>query len=291
MNKIFRLFAVLLLLLAIGNNSYAQETISISDTLNNEWAFGWVAGLNGTQSSYNHWSKGGQDNIAVNGYSLLSGAYKKDRFEYGFVLNMRYGITKIEDEGTRKSDDRLAMRHRAAYILNDENTMNAFADVSISTQFDAGYKYNSDGTKTLISDFISPLYFTESIGYAYTPKDYISFEAGLGLKQTYVKDDDLVSFFGIDPGDNLSSEGGLVLGISFKKDIMENVNYTSRFETFTNFKKTLESTDVAWANQLTGKINKYLNATFQFEMLYDDDITKDLQTKQVLAAGVLVNIF
>jgi hypothetical protein len=182
------------------------------------------------------------------------------------------------------------MKHRAAYILNDENTMNAFAEVTFVTQFYDGYDYSTD-PRTRISDFMAPGYFTESIGYAYTPRDYVSFEAGLGLKQTIVNDEDLVPGYGVKDGDNLLSEGGLQTGISFNKEILTNVTYTSRFETFNNLKKSLASTDVRWANELTGKINDYLTASFQFEMVYDDDVIKDeLQTKQILAAGLLVNL-
>ena len=228
------LFAALIFC-AISFGLSAQETIIIPDTLDNEWATMWVAGVNGSQSSYNNWAAGGQNNVAATFFTRLNGAYRKGNLTYGYVIRLRYGVTNIEGEDSRKTDDRIATKHRASYILNDENTMNAFADISFVTQFYDGYSY-ADDSRTHISGFMAPAYFAQSLGYAYTPKDYISFEGGLGLKQTYVSDEALLPSYGVKVGDNVFSEGGLTTGISFNKEIFTNVNYNSRFETFTNLK-------------------------------------------------------
>lgn len=277
-------------LLGVAVQTSAQEAVIIPDTLDNEWAVTWIAGLNAAQSSFNNWAAGGQNNLTATLFTKVNGAYRSGNFTYGYVFHVRYGVTNIEGESSRKTDDRLATKHRAAYILNEENTMNAFAEITFITQFYDGYDF-SGPARVRISDFMAPGYFTQSIGYAYTPRDFVSFEAGLGLKQTFVNDDALVPGYGVKAGDNLLSEGGLKTGISFNKEIMTNVNYTSRFETFNNLKKSLVSTDVSWANEITGKINDYLTASFSFEMIYDDDVVADeLQTKQILAAGLLVNL-
>lgn len=267
----------------------AQETINIPENLDNEWATTWVAGINGSQSTFNNWVAGGQNNVAATFFTRINGAYRSGQLTYGYVIRLRYGITNIEGEESRKTDDRIATKHRVAYILNDDNTMNLFADVSFVTQFYNGYDYSSD-SRTLVSGFMAPGYFNENIGYAYTPHDYLSFEAGIGLKQTYVGDEKLIPAYGVNVGTNLLSEGGFTTGISFSKDILTNVNYTSRLESFTNVKKSIGSTDVSWANELSGRINEYLSATIQFEFLYDDNISDKMQSKQILAVGFLVNL-
>lgn len=289
MTKQTLLWAIVVVLSASSASSFAQETINIPDTLDHEWATTWVAGINGSQATYNNWAAGGQNNIAATFYTRLNGAYRKDKFTYGYVIRLRYGITNIEGEESRKTDDRIATKHRLAYILNDQNTMNAYAEVSFVTQFYNGYDYSTD-PRTRISTFMAPAYFNQNIGYAYTPHDYLSFEAGVGLKQTIVNNETLLPAYGVQTGETLLSEGGFTTGISFNKDILPNVTYTSRFETFTNVKKSLSSTDVAWANELSGRINNYITATFQFELVYDDNVTTELQTKQVLAVGFLVNL-
>ena len=279
------------LLLALSGSLFAQESIIIPDTLDNEWATTWVAGVNGAQSTFSNWAAGGQNNVTATFFTRLNGAYRKGQFTYGYVVHLRYGVTNIEGEDSRKTDDRIATKHRVSYILNEENTMNLFASVSFVTQFYDGYDFETD-PRTRISDFMAPAYFSENIGYAYSPVDFISLEAGLGLKQTYVGDEALVLApgYGVQPGDNLFSEGGLSFGISFNKEILKNVNYTSRFETFSNLKRSLDRTDVGWSNEITGRINDYLTAAFQLDLVYDDDVISELQTKQILSAGLLINL-
>jgi hypothetical protein len=97
-----RLF-LLIILLALGVQSYAQETITIPDTLDNEWAVTWVLGLNGSQSTYNNWAAGGQNNVAATFFTKVNGAYRKGKFTYGYVFNVRYGITNIDGEDSRKT--------------------------------------------------------------------------------------------------------------------------------------------------------------------------------------------
>ena len=290
MNKLKLTISAVFLFCIFSVTARAQETIIIPDTLDNEWATIWVAGINGSQSTYDNWAAGGQNNVSATFFTRINGAYRKDKFTYGYVIRLRYGISNIQDQESRKTDDRIATKHRLAYILNDENTMNVFAEVSFVTQFYNGYDY-SDDPRVRISDFMAPGYFNEAIGYAYTPTDFLSLEAGLALKQTIVNDDALVPGYGVKPGDNLFSEGGLQLGVSFNKEVFKNVTYTSRLETFNNLNKSLVSTDVSWENEITGKINDFLNASFQFAMVYDDDVIPDvLQTKQILSAGLLVNL-
>ena len=269
-------------------NSYAQETVLIPDTLSKEWGIIWSGGLHGSQSMFNNWAAGGENNVSVTLFTNMNGAYRQGSFTYGYVFNLRYGVTNIEGEDSRKTDDRIATKHRVAFILNKENTMNTFAEISLITQFYNGYDYSSD-PRTQISDFMAPGYFTQSIGYAYTPKNFVSFEAGLELKQTFVNDDTLTPSFGVKDGKNIFSEGGLQTGISFRKKILKNVTYTTRFETFSNLKKSFFNTDIKWANEITGKINDYLSTSFQNEIVYDKDIIADeLQTKQILTAGILL---
>ena len=148
------------LFICTSKSSFAQETVIIPDTLDNEWAMKWVAGINGSQASYNNWSVGGQNNIAATFFTKLNHAYRKGNFTYGYVLHLRYGVTNIEGEDSRKTDDRIAMKHRAAYILNDENTMNAFVEIRFLSQFYDGYDYSED-MRTLISGFMAPAYFSE----------------------------------------------------------------------------------------------------------------------------------
>ncbi|WP_069130556.1 DUF3078 domain-containing protein [Rhodohalobacter halophilus] len=276
------------LLFAVFINGKAQD-VAVPDSLDG-WQLNWVAGLNGSQAAYSNWSQGGVNNIAFTGNSSFSATYKKERFSYIFAFITRYGQTKIEGEGVRKTDDRLAVRNRFLYDLgaDRESDFKLFGNVNFRTQFSKGYRYGDapDGSDVLISDFMAPGYLSENAGMAYVPSDNFSFEAGLGLQQTFVSDESLSTLYGLDEGDTFRNEAGLTFAIAYERNIATNLSISSSVETFTNLNKAVSSTDIFVNNQFTGKINDFMNASLRLDFIYDDDFSKELQVAQVLSVGV-----
>ncbi len=270
----------------------AQDSISVPDTLRGGNTK-WVVGLNGSQASYSNWSQGGTNNIAATGTSTITSLYRNGRFAYGLLLDTRYGKTRIENEGTRKIADRLYFLNRFLYTLNEENPeLKLFTNFVFRTQFDKGYDYGAgeEGGNVLISKFMAPAYFSENVGLAWVPSDIFSAEAGLGLKQTYVSDESLSETYGLDEGDQFRSEAGLTLGASLETDVLENVQFSSSIQTFTNFNTGINSTDVLFSNKLIGRVNSYINTNLSLDLVYDDDFSKEIQVAQILSLGISYSI-
>lgn len=267
---------------------HAQETPAVPDTLRG-WDYIWAVGLNGSQAAYSNWSPGGINNIAATGNSNLNALYKNDRFSYVFQVITRFGQTKIESQGVRKTDDRLAIRNRFLYDLReDHEEYKLFANVNFRTQFAKGYDYEAgpNNENLLISDFMAPGYFVQNAGLAYVPGPNFSFEAGLGLQQTIVRDESLSTLYGLPDGDTFRNEAGLTLAAVFNMTIADNLSWSSSVESFTNLNKAVSSTDVYFLNEITGRINNFMNASLRLDLVFDDDFSKELQVAQVLSLGV-----
>lgn len=309
MDKFFKAVAVLLLCFLSISEVMAQEAIEISDLLaedddisasdisrvNNAiivsdtlrgWDYNWVAGLNGSQAAYRNWSQGGVNTISVTASSVFNLQYRQEKFAYALTTNLKYGKAKLEGEGTRKTDDRIAVNNKFSYLFEDER-WSAFGNINFATQFDEGFNYNvAEGEDPiLISKFFAPAYFTQIAGIAFEPIDFFTAEAGLALKETIVSDTTLSTRYGLDPGEKFRFEPGYSTALNFEKTILDNVKLNSTFETFTNLQRNVRSTDIVFSNEIVGKINNYLNTTFQFIMIYDDDFSKKAQIKQVLSVG------
>lgn len=280
------------LFLSFISLTVSAQTITIPDTLSG-WEQKWMASFNGSQAAYSNWSQGGASSVSGTGSSVLNLLYRQDQFAYGFRTNVKYGQSRIKNEGVRKTDDLISIRNRFTYTFREDGSLAAYGVIGFQTQFDKGYEYNSEEgvPDELISDFMAPAYINEGVGLAYEPGNSFTFEAGLGLKQTIVNDDSLSAVYGLDPGDNFRSEGGLTTGITFEKQVAENIMYSSSLETFTNFLIPVRETDVMWGNELVGQINSIVSASFQFELRYDNDFSSEVQLKQVLSAGVSVNLY
>lgn len=290
MKRIFFLFSTIIFLFV--HVAAAQDSITIPDTLSGGNT-SWVVGLNGSQASYSNWSQGGTNNIAATGTSTLTSLYRNNKFAYGFLFDTRYGKTQIENEGTRKISDRLYLLNRFLYTPNQENPeLKLFANLIFRTQFDKGYDYGAaeDGGDMLISKFMAPAYFSENIGVAYMPTDFFSVEAGLGLKQTYISDESLSETYGLTEGDQFRSEAGLTIGASLEKDLLENMQFSSSIQTFTNFNSAISSTDVLFSNKIIGRVNSYINTNLSLDLVYDDDFSEEIQVAQILSLGISYSI-
>jgi len=262
------------------------------DTLSG-WGLNWVASLNGSQATYSNWSRGGVSSMSLTSMSAITMFYRKDEFAYEFRVDTRYGQARIQDEGIRKTDDRMVLRNRFLYDISDGDTeFRLFANINFESQFSPGYNYGGgpDGEDILRSDFMSPAYFTQNAGLAYYPQDLFSVDAGLGLKQTVVLDTTLSTRYGVDEGHRFKSESGFTIGVDYEREIMEDVIYEGHLSTFTNLVRPIRRTDIFFSNKITGKVNNHINVQFRFELIYDDDFSERVQVSQVLSAGVSVNL-
>lgn len=290
MKKLNNYFLLIAAILITGQAVQAQ-TIVVPEKLEG-WSQNWVANLNGSQATYNNWSEGGVNTVSGAASTVYSRLFREKRTTFGFRTNLRYGLSVVAGE-ERKSDDLISLRLRSTYDLQKDSKIAAYGALHFRTQFADGYDYDKgvNESDSLISGFLAPAYFSESVGLEYNASSKLQLALGLGLKQTYISDGDLAPNYGLALGENFRSEGGLSTSISFQTNLAENILYSSNLETFTNFLIAINKTDVFWSNEITGKINSLINASFQYEMRYDDDFSSKVQIKQVLAAGVSFNLF
>lgn len=286
------LFLSMIVIFSLGTvyHATAQEAFVFPDTLKG-YKLTWKGTLNGTQVSYNNWAKGGSNSISVTSGSILTLLYQKERLHYGVRLDTRYGRARVNGNSNRKTDDRLSFRNRILYdITNVDGMLRIYSDIHFLTQFADGFEYAKNDTDpdVLISGWLSPAYLTESVGLMWQIKPKFSIESGIGLKQTFVTDQALASRYGIPDGEQVRNEGGVTIGVSLEQEMMPNVTYTLGAETFSTFQGAFNETDVSISNLIVGKINSYLNMTFQFNLVYDRDFSTKLQTSQLLAAGLSV---
>jgi len=276
--------------ISIHDISRINHKVVVADSLQG-WQLMWVGGLNGAEAAYNNWSHGGVNTLSITASTIYNMKYRKDRFAYAFSTNLKYGKAKVEGQGIRKTDDLIAINNKFSYLFGD-GVWSAFGNINLATQIDQGYDYNvpDDQDPTLVSNFFAPAYFTQIWGIAYSPADYFSGEAGLAMKETIVRNSTLSTRYGLKPGNKFRFEPGYSIGLNFDNKIFSHVRLISSVETFTNLQRHIDNTDVNFSNEMIGKINDFMNMSFQFVMIYDSDFNRRVQIKQVLSAGLSVNI-
>lgn len=280
-----KFFAIILLSLLFTVITYSQVT-DVEKTLRTQqadstqgWKRGGVFALNLAQTSLTNWSAGGQNSFAVNGMLSTFANYKRGKTVWVNSLDMGYGLLKQGGTGYRKTDDKFDFLSKYGY----EAFKNFYyaALLNFKTQMAPGYKYDdATSTKTRISDLFAPAYLLAALGLDYKPSDHFSaFIAPLTGKITFVNDRELsdAGAFGVTPGKkSLSEFGGYLRAIytrnNFKNEFLKNVTFTTKIDLFSNYIKNPQNIVVNWETLIAFKVNKFLSANINTQLIYDDKI-------------------
>ncbi len=241
------------------------------------WKKGGVVSLNIAQTSLTNWAAGGQNSFAVNGLISTFANYRKDKTVWVNSLDIGYGLLKQGGLGYRKTDDKFDFLSKYGY----EAFKNFYyaALLNFKTQMAPGYKYADTGNEK-ISDLFSPAYLVLALGLDYKPNDHFSaFIAPATGKLTIVTDQNLsdAGAFGVKPGKkSLSEFGGYIRAIytrnDFKNDFLKNVTFTTKIDLFSNYLKKPQNIVINWETLIAFKVNKFISANINTQLIYDDKI-------------------
>ncbi|MBP6978783.1 MAG: DUF3078 domain-containing protein [Bacteroidales bacterium] len=246
---------------------FAQQT----DTLVGPWKNGGKFALNFSQSSLTNWAPGGQNSLALNSFLNYFADFAKGKSLWENRLDLAYGLLKEGDNDIRKSDDKIDLSSK--YGMQATKKLYYAALLGFKSQFSKGYNYPNDSM--VISRFLAPGYLSIGLGMDWKPVDYFSFYLSPATARwIIVTDEDLsdIGAYGVDIGDKVRTEVGAMARLEFLKDIVKNVNLKSKLELFSNYLDQPQNVDVYWDNMFVMTINKYLSASLNLTLAYDDNL-------------------
>ena len=279
-----KIITITILLFTISFVVKAQEK---TDTIQN-WKFNGVTSINFSQVSLTNWAAGGENSYAFNGLLNLSLNYSKDKNDWANTLDIGYGVQKQGEQDLRKTDDHIDFLSKYGRKISKSFFISAM--LNFKTQMNEGLKYETNpDTSYVISKFLAPGYLQASLGMEYKPNEtFYAVLSPVAGKLTMVMDDTLSArgAFGVDPGSKTRMELGGSINIGVKKEIMKNVTFTSTLGLFSNYIKNTQNVDVDWKVMINMKINEYLSANLNTNLIYDDDVIQDVQFKEVFGVGL-----
>jgi hypothetical protein len=249
------------------------------------WEKRLVANLNLTQATFDNWAQGGENMLGWQ--AGLDGKFTHfgPAHDWANTAKLAYGMQKVGSDEARKSVDEINLE--TVYTYKAGFFVDPYVAATALTQFAKGYEYGDDGSsKTPVSDFLDPGYFTQSAGIGRSYGEMLKSRLGFALKETISKaygyaDDpeteDKIEETRVEPG--MESVTDLALALS------ETLLFTSELGLFSNLKASNEI-DVAWDNLLVAKVHEYVSVSLNVQILYDRDISKKRQIKQSLALGL-----
>lgn len=276
------LLAALKLFLTSSSLIFAQE--AQEDSSDYGWKNQVIAGLNLTQASFDNWEQGGENTLAWQVKLDVDFTNDLEKFNWANKGKFTLGFAKVGDAEAKKSADVIDIE--SVYTRKLNRHLNPFVATTAKTQFAAGFQFDGD-TKTKVSQFFDPAYFTQSAGFGYISGDQ-NFKSRLGARVKETVTSDFPAPYADDPDtpelEETKVEAGITLVTDYKKQFEENVIFTSKLDIFSNM-EAFNKIDMLWENNLTLKITRYINVSLDVVLFYDRDITRELQIKQVLAVG------
>ncbi len=268
-----------------------------TDTIPMVWRKGGIFSLNISQGTLNNWAAGGDDySLSLNNIVSLYAFYKKDRHSWDNTLDFNYGFIRTTTMGSRKNDDRFDLFSKYGYAIAPKWNIAALGN--FRTQLFKGYIYDNN-VRTLASDFLSPAYLLFGLGFDFKPNDNFSlYLSPLTARLTFVRNDLLSAkgVYGVRPGEKNKFELGAFLSANYLKTFNKVLAYKGRLDLFSNYRQNPQNIDVYMTNILSINFTRVLSATWNVDLIYDDDVrlfgpTKTaprLQLKSLIGIGLLL---
>lgn len=290
----------ILFFLAAPLFTLAQDADSVVIEKSGSW------GVNFANVGLSNWAAGGENSIALGTVFNTKWVRKQGNSQWINQLDFALGGAKVGEQEFRKTDDNIILLSSFSKKLNEKLKLSASG--IFRTQLLEGRTFRADPTNpgeelsNKISSFMAPGYLSINLGFDYQPAGFISFSFSPAAgKFTFVSDNDLAAAgaFGVDPGKNSRAEFGANFLANLDLPIMENIRLTSTLNFFSSYEE-LGTIDTNWETLLVMKINKWFNATFGTQLIYDEDILIEMedgtldtavQFKHVLNFGVNFSLF
>lgn len=251
-----------------------RNFIDPKDTATKTWKTGGIFNLNIAQGSLSNWAAGGDKfSLALNTNVNAWAFYTKGKHNWDNMLTLNLGYMNTTSLGTRKNDDRIDLLSKYGYKIAPK--WNVGGLFNFRSQMLKGYTFNDDGTKTLTSKFMSPGYVLLSPGFEYKPnKSFSAFLSPATVRWTIVMDDTLSAHgaYGVDSSKHIKTEFGAFASLIYQSNFSKTFSYNGRLDLFSNYLHNPQNVDIYFTNLLAWKISPAFAVTYNFDLIYDDDV-------------------
>lgn len=290
----------LLLVLVAGSAAAAHAQRADTLTADDGWRMDLTASFRGNQAAHSNWQEGNVNALSFT--ALTEGTFDRvvGKFLTRQTLRLAYGLLQQDTLDFRKATD--IVRYGVSAEIVTEDVVRPTAAFSLRSQFAPGYDYSPTESKypTLpivsgeplkTSDALSPLVLTQSLGVSVRPGGGFVARTGLALKETVVQIERLRPVYGNALDQTIRTEAGLDAELSLDREVMEHVRIKSRLYAFQGFGMIgEEAPDLLLENGVVLEVNDLLNVAVDTSVLYDADISENLQLREVLAVGLTFDL-
>jgi hypothetical protein len=268
------------------------RTKAVKSLDSNGWKKSGSLILNLNQGALSNWVAGGEQNVfGINGIFNYAVNYKMEKNIWDNYFDLALGFQNATSfKKFRKIDDRIDITSKYGRQLSKKWYYGIL--FNFNSQALPGYNYATD-PPTKISSFLSPGKILLSPGFDFRPNDKFSvFMSPATVRWVLKRDEDFYNMakFGVDSAKKVNTEIGAFVTAKYKVAITKWATYTGRLDLFSNYRRNPQNIDVLMNNLLTMSFTKNFATNLSVDLLYDDDVLKKLQLKEILGIGLTMKL-
>jgi len=254
--------------------------------------------------------------LSANGFILVNWLHDNKVNQVNVLQNFKYRCLLQNSRTFRFSGTfmhNLGFQHyfdSITKVIIDDNILTARLELKIDRTFVLtissiitsrllnGFDYLTNGSgiqiKVLNSSFLTPLIWTLSCGIGHTWKDIGSVNLGMSsfkltsiLNKQIFSISEITSYYGIERGKTHLLEYGFTFQLLIDKDIFRILHWDCDLRLFKNYNSPV---DLAFMNLLGLRINKFLKASLQTRIFYEEKLCKHLQFENLLSLGLYLHL-
>ena len=247
------------------------------------------------QSSFDNWLAGGVDSFSGTLNFDYDLRYQSDQWEWTTTLDAALGYAKnMGQDYFNKTEDQLEINTLLA--LKSSRRWNFSSSFNLKTQNAPGNNFietagNIERIKT--SGFFSPAYMRLGLGMAYKKEKELALQFNPLNARLIVVDRKFTqnlaqgeTFFGVEADKTTRWEAGASFALQSELLILKNIVMSNQLSLVANYLDEVKNVDVDYTINFNMKVNEYLSAILEAQMLYDDNALADLQFRQVFGLAV-----
>ena len=281
------------MLLLLGQFLSAQEVVS--DSL-----WGWKhqrdIGILLNQSSFDNWLAGGTTNFSGTLNFDYKITYSGEVWLLTSKVDAALGYAKIDsEEFVKKTEDRLEID--ATLERKSNHRWKWSSSFNLKTQNTPGYTFvemqNNQIERIKSTGFFSPAYALLGVGTTYSKTKGFTFQFQPFTARVIVVDKAFTQsistgerYFGVEQGGSVRWEAGTSLVMQTQHELFKNVFFSNKLTLFANYFEEIKNIDLDYTGTVDMKVNEYLSAMLELQLVYDDNALEDLQLRQVFGLAL-----
>ena len=247
------------------------------------------------QSSFDNWLAGGVNSFSGTLNFDYDLHYQSDQLDWITTLDAALGYAKnMGQDYFNKTEDQLEVNTLLA--LKSNRKWNFSTSFNLKTQNAPGENFietagSIERIKT--SGFFSPAYMRLGVGMAYKNEKDFALQFNPLTARLIVVDrvytQNLAqgeTYFGVEADKTTRWEAGASLALQSEIMIVKNVVLSNQLSMVANYLQEVKNIDIDYTLNFNMKVNEYLSAILEAQMLYDDNALADLQFRQVFGLAV-----